>query len=470
MGTSWKSSLAPLAALVAVILGYLVWRWAAARARVAASKRAYDADVRLQAHQDRAKAARDAASPLRSMPTAVLRKGAHVAHYGVRERYTSTGELVQGVPPQPELAVRMYDELLRRGENVFGDYARLLEYGTPGMDTGIDAGGALKMYTEQYRRTPGLRERYDILECMERVSGGSPVYRSERTNLARKILGLPTQRPARATTQKPGNQQAGKKVTTPQPVRTTGEDIWQFPLDGHRAPDDPTRIRSDAHNAHDTGVTRTVKTSIEKLQGAVGTVDQTVAARQVRELILAADVPTEKRARAIQALDAIERNNHTLGTVNMTETAILGLVWGRLNHEDNLGNREALRENLVDELSESIEHGKPVCAMGRLSRVLGTLNGVDALVDIKPKWALSQEMINKAGAMFKDKVTRLPEADRAAVQALQPTEEQEQAYERVMNEAKADIRDELRRSYVSTGIMTNEAFEVETSKWIDHIG
>ena len=96
-------------------------------------------------------------------------------------------------------------------------------------------------------------------------------------------------------------------------------------------------------------------------------------------------MPKDKKERAICALDEIERKNQLIGSAGITEVELMGLVWNRIHHEDNKDRTRVLHENLLDELSDAIEHGKPVCAQGRFNRVLDTLNGVDEVVPNQTK-------------------------------------------------------------------------------------
>lgn len=461
---------------LALVAAYLAWIGPASRSR--ASRRSYDAGVIATAQRDRGFSHKHSSS--RTLPTPTLLALVTLRHYGTRGRYLSDGKFVEGVAPNYAEATRMYDELLGRGVDVLTEYARLCEHGVPGDDDTVDPGKALRLYRQKFARCTNLYEKYDVLEHVERLSPGyakGPVS-AERARIANLLIwsrigkkdAAPRNAASRDIVPRDVVPSARPEATagaagTDAPPRTVRRPATQ-------APARPPTIISDAHNTHDTGVTRTVKASIDKLRGSiVGSVqDPAVVVRDVRALIEAADVSDDKRDKAIQALDAIERNNATLTSTDMSEVELLSLVWTRIGHPDNAENVGALRDNLVDELSEAIEHGRPVCATGRFTRILDSLNGVDALVNVKPKWALSQEMINKAGAMFKDKVASLADDDRAAMDALDPTPEQQAAYERVMAEVKRDIQRSFDAEYVQTGIMTEEALAVETSKWISHIG
>lgn len=488
--------------------------------RERAAKRAHDLAVfrRIRAERARAAEARALARRATSLPTPALLRLARLAHHGSPAARTSGGEFVEGVAPDARTAVRAYstllDRRLSRGDRttVLAELAALLEHGASGADDDdvierkrkrgggggqrgrgsvVDVPRARALYLELAALAPGPHEAYEALESALRVSPDPSEAAEVRARMSAVAAGIAAEAKAAAEAALAARIAAARaaraaavaaavggggggnppKTTT---TRTTGEDIWVLPPDGDgtRAPDErPTAIRSDAHNTHDSGVTRTVKASVDRLRESVGdaVLDRGDLSRAVRDLVRTADVPEDKRAKAAKALDAIERNDHAMSAAGITEVELLGLVWARIHHADNEDSRGVLRENLVDELAEAVENGKAVCASGRFSRVLDTLNGTDALVDIKPKWALSQEMIAKAGATYREKVDALSDADREAVEALDPTPEQAAVAEKFAADVKTELMDGFDRDYVAPGIMTREALEVETSKWLDAV-
>ena len=122
-----------------------------------------------------------------------------------------------------------------------------------------------------------------------------------------------------------------------------------------------------------------------------------------------------------------------------------------------MNNQQAIKHNLAMELSECIEGGNPVCATGRFTRIIDTLNGVDGEVAIKPKWAISQELIERAKTIQSNELARLDKSDR-------------EAFESLTRHIKGVILIDFKNEYVDSGILTREALDVETLKWIDHIG
>jgi hypothetical protein len=428
--------------------------------KVCNSKWAYDRRLLRAVKAGRKAVAEAGEGKRRGKSSEDLKRIVKTLHYGVPAKYTSQGRYVKGVSPQPIQAARVYEVLVRRRcSEVYPEYAELLEFGAPGHFELVDHNKALRLYRMYYKTLDNLYDRYATLADIERLSPAHEraLIAFERTNVSQQL-----------------SRRAFRKQTpSPQPlkaVRTTGEDIWVLPADGVRAHDAANAIRNDAHNSHDSSVTKTTRASIERLKKVGQGGDDAKALKDVRRLISGADVPVDKKQRAIQALDAVERNNQMMGSAGITEVELMGLVWNRIHHEDNKDNAKVLRENLIDELSEMVEHDKTVCATGRFTHVLGTLDGVDTNVQIKPKWAIQRELIDRAGIIYKEQVEALPESDKVAVNEPEPTPAQQNTYERVMGTIKEKIRNDFSNSYVANGIMTPQDLDVEVSRFIDYIG
>lgn len=394
-----------------------------------------------------------------------------ILHEGVPDRYTSDGRLVSGIAPDPIEAAKIYEYLLQKGEtDITQSYAMLREFGPPEVK---NTQQARWLYGLQYQKLSEPGDKYDILEAIERVS-----HPSEQWHIARIRSDLAADLAAKAASKTINiiNHKTPVLLNkgNPTPVRTVDEDVWLLPDGAFRAPDVvPTvnTVRADAHNAHDSGVTKTVKVSVDRLRESIGdpVISAGVAVKQVRDTINNSNISVDRKKNAIQALDTIERNNHTLTASNTTEVDLLNLVWNRIHHDDNKENQDSLRDNLLNELSECVEHQKTVCTSGRFNRIISSLNGVDDLVDIKPKWAIQRELVDKAGVLYQEKINALDEVSRTAVNALDATPEQEASADEILHTVKQGIRDDFKRSYVDTGILTEDALNVEVDKWIDAI-
>jgi hypothetical protein len=120
----------------------------------------------------------------------------------------------------------------------------------------------------------------------------------------------------------------------------------------------------------------------------------------------------------------------------MTEVDVLRRVWGRIQSEAD----PETKRNMVDMLRQRLsECGKEIsCASGRVARIVDSLTTFDTNVNLRPLWAVRQEMLAKA-AVLREQV---PPAK------LQDT-----------------LRATFRTEYVDKGILTLDLLDAELESW-----
>lgn len=229
-------------------------------------------------------------------------------------------------------------------------------------------------------------------------------------------------------------------------------------------------VRNDPHNSHDHVVVQTVKKSVNNLKNATPMlIDMPTSLQQIRMTINNMNnVSQDKRNDAIKTLDKIESNYQNISYLGMTESEVLNLVWNRV-HMSDFENKKTAVENIIDELAESVEHGKVMCATGRTNRIVDSLNKVDPLVEIKPKWAINREMMEKASKLRSTMETNLSQTEKDALIELNPSKEQEQICNNFNENLKDELKFEFKKDYVDTGVMKQEILDNELNKWINDI-
>ncbi len=75
----------------------------------------------------------------------------------------------------------------------------------------------------------------------------------------------------------------------------------------------------------------------------------------------------------------------------------------------------------------------------------------------------------RSAVIYKEQVGKLPEADRVAVEAIDPSPEQQATCDTILDKVKSDIRHDFKTTYVDSGVLTEDALNVELSKFIDAI-
>lgn len=431
----------------------------------------------------------------------IYKKLAYLYRDGVSDKYDNSGKKIKGVPPNSQKAIFYFRKAAEFGY-LFGLFkiAKIYHYGMHNLEPQLEK--ALNLYKEIAETSPSPKLRQKATALFKELSdtirdrdthqwlnldwkNPHPTkYQYNPTTSKTNIpnLGAPKQyfqggklqnqvRTQASGTTNPVNMESLFRATRRLIDRHTQNIVREDrrerdPADGQNDEENlPAFMRNDMHNVHDTGVIGTIRNSIQNLQHntKIGK-DVTTSLREVRGM-LAGMPETDKRNDALLALDAIERSYIPLSSTNIREVDALNLVWNRIHAPINEKNAQALRENLVDELAECIEHSKPVCSTGRFTRMLDTLNAVDPEVRIKPLYVLKDEMMEKCGQLREQMMQEMPERERNQLDSLTENETQinfdKRFKERVINE--------FERDYVQTEIMTKQQLDNELEKWIDVI-
>lgn len=134
----------------------------------------------------------------------------------------------------------------------------------------------------------------------------------------------------------------------------------------------------DRQNVHDSKVNGDLRETLEKLKSSVVHVDANQSIIEAMDYIenVYALQHRDKTVRIANALNKI-REGSTISTFDESEDSIFAYVWERCNHPRNAGNREAMREAIMDSLADCTENGNLVCINGRCARLLGSLVTLD---------------------------------------------------------------------------------------------
>jgi len=176
-------------------------------------------------------------------------------------------------------------------------------------------------------------------------------------------------------------------------------------------------VRSDAQNVHDGEMQNAAAANlraIEQEQGSGGgvkadLVEQVKASLQSNPRLTSTD--KTHIARVLATID----NSNVHSKYGRTEKQVLDSVWSRINSDVNKDNKDELVLALGQQLASGVEHGFVVCSTGKIMRMMGTLEALDAgqdLVQMKPKWAIEREIGEAAGLAREEVLQESEEKDR----------------------------------------------------------
>lgn len=93
--------------------------------------------------------------------------------------------------------------------------------------------------------------------------------------------------------------------------------------------------------------------------------------------------------------DLNKKDKH--GTFNITESQALSLIWNKINKERDNVKKTNMIEILAKQLDSGIENGHVVCSSGKISRIIGTFDGIDEnLLISRPIWTIREEIATLA--------------------------------------------------------------------------
>jgi len=209
---------------------------------------------------------------------------------------------------------------------------------------------------------------------------------------------------------------------------------------------------TDAQNVHDHAVMSIARTNLKviKLHDLEKTSrNNAETLNTVHDIINANDeLSSQQKSDALLVLTKLGNKKTSFGE---SEQDVLTTVMTKISNEKDDVIKQNLTETLGKQLASGVENGSVVCSTGKILRILGTLDGTDDMEQIRPIWALKEE-IGTLAATIRDKhVSRLnydeKEAyDRGELQDIEANmkkeynESAEQIYFEKLNMSKAIVQ------------------------------
>lgn len=232
----------------------------------------------------------------------------------------------------------------------------------------------------------------------------------------------------------------------------------------------PAAFIIDNQNVHDSGISHTIKNSIENLRNNTDIQhSQHNIVVRVRNYIDNSNLNIVKKQNAHKTLDKILTDNAKISNANMNEIEGLQLIVNRIDHLSKSQNfkKDDLVENLIDSLSDAVEHGNVVCSVGRFNRVINSLNQIDPEVNIKTKEYLSLELQNLAAKIRNDTYQNLDE-DQKRVYTNPQTPDESKVSEEIDQNIRQQFNERLENDYIKSNIASKEWIDNETKGYFSN--
>jgi hypothetical protein len=219
----------------------------------------------------------------------------------------------------------------------------------------------------------------------------------------------------------------------------------------------PRKITSDPQNVHDSQVINDMKEIYFNIRER-NKQDYRTNEEIMNDLKVNLEnfpYTNSKQKSNVKKIVDIMKNNKVELYLGGSENELLTDVWKRITSQDNKSNRQSLKESLVDALDSSIESGKPVCTMGRCSRVLSSLTLLDndeaISKSVKTKDLLRNEILSKSYVTLQKVLDSSPAEITAAYsnpEVLElATPEVKKGVDDLENKIKSEIETTIRNDY-----------------------
>jgi hypothetical protein len=153
-------------------------------------------------------------------------------------------------------------------------------------------------------------------------------------------------------------------------------------------------------------------------------------------------------------MDDIERNDENFEYYEkLTLAEILSIVWIRIKQlKDSENAKEMLLNNLVD----CIQHGFPVCATGKIARIVDTLTIFDeSLIKAKPTWMIREEIQAKVANIRDQEYNKLSNLEKKEVDSIDDSA----VRDRFVNTIIDKIDSYARETYLDKEIILESEFD-----------
>lgn len=176
---------------------------------------------------------------------------------------------------------------------------------------------------------------------------------------------------------------------------------------------------------------------------------------------ISSDLSTEEKNNIVRVMDSFTESKHS--RYDKSEKDIFNIVWNRINNPVNKQNSENMKNVFAKNLASAVEDNYVVCSTGKIARMLGSLDAMDADNNIgilKPEWAIDNEMRHIASVIRSNVIDEAEETQKAEY------ENGTAVGDELISKMKDLLYKKLQEEYVQTNLIDNENMEMKYSELI----
>jgi len=217
-----------------------------------------------------------------------------------------------------------------------------------------------------------------------------------------------------------------------------------------------TAVQNDSQNVHSSTVQKVASTRLQNLENENNGLGQGNNTSFLNWLSTS-DMSAEQKENIGQVLTSLTDSPHS--RYGRSEKEVFDTVWKRVNAPVNRDNFDEMAKVFADSIASAVEHDHVVCSTGKIVRMIGSLDAMDAEPEkmggaLKPEWALDTEMAGVAAKIREDVLKSAPKHQQAAYEEGSP----DSVLENVM---KNTLQDRLKKDYIDTNLLSKEAVDLK---------
>lgn len=246
-------------------------------------------------------------------------------------------------------------------------------------------------------------------------------------------------------------------------LRAEADVAFEFNFDG--IDDDGV----DTQNVHDTVLGQYLVEIINQLRSEKPMTPLQVkqACDQLRQYLILSSDP--HAGDALEVLDTMIHINTTHSRTHQTETEILTLVWQYINDPVRSSYATEFKQALLTQLADCRDHGHIECAVGRMTRVLQTLECTDAPTDLhlKVTWMVNEEIGYYCTKYLEKLRVRVPVECCLALDTLERTPDQQKLVANFYQCLKNNLQRKFRAVYIDSHLLTEKQLDQMVQVYYD---
>jgi hypothetical protein len=227
-------------------------------------------------------------------------------------------------------------------------------------------------------------------------------------------------------------------------------------------------LNEDPQNVHDHVINRYIIEAVHKLNHDI-THPVESSYFDIHKYLTMSLHP--KATQALEVLRRIKEINMYHEATHRTEMSILSLVWHRINHPKNNDHLDDLKIRLLEQLADCKVDGIVMCGVGRIARILQTLEGIDVdnVVTLQPTWAVKEEIGNFCQRYIQKLLKRLPSQYKEAIDTLQRSSTQKRLAKNFYACVKHNLHKKFKMKYIDPGILSEDQLQHISQVYLDEL-